>query len=100
LKNSNIHFFLVFNGPDEAYVIIEDMFVDGQNRDVWCNSKKPINDSSMYRDFSLNDPANAVVPSIYALYFLPGTPAMYLGGLSGNDILPSAPIAFKFFLCE
>jgi hypothetical protein len=80
--------------------MIEDMFLDGQNRDVWCNSKKPINDSDMYRDFSLTDPAYAIEPSMYALYFLPSTQTMYLMGFPGHEILPSAPLAFNFFLCE
>jgi hypothetical protein len=81
--------------------MIEDMFVDGQNRDVWCNSKKPINDSSMYNDAMLNEPAYAIEPSVYALslIFQP-VRAMYLMGFPGNDILPSAPMASKYFLCE
>jgi hypothetical protein len=69
-------------------------------RDVWCNSKKPINDSSMYRDFTLNDPFYAIEPSIYALYFQAQPPTMYLTGVSGNYILPSAPNFSIFFLCE
>jgi hypothetical protein len=82
-------------------VIIEDMFVDGQNRDVWCNSKKPINDSSMYKDASLTtDPAYAAEPSVYVLYFHPATKAMYLYLAPGNGILPTAAMGFNYFLCE
>jgi hypothetical protein len=96
-----LHFFTVCNGTSEVFVMIEDMFVDGQNRDVWCNSKKPINDSSMYKDATLTtDPSFASDPSVYALYFYPQTQFMYLYLAPGNGILPSAPIAFNFFLCE
>lgn len=27
---------------------IGELFIDGQQRDVWCNSKKPITDLKMY----------------------------------------------------
>jgi hypothetical protein len=59
-------FFLVFSSDD--FMLIGEVFVDGQNRDVWCNSKKPITDWRMYVDNSivqLTDPVYLKITTCY-----------------------------------
>ena len=60
-------YFLVFSGGNS--LLIGEMFVDGQNRNVFCNSNKtPINDTKMYFDIgALTNPKFATIPSCYTL---------------------------------
>jgi hypothetical protein len=81
-----------------------EVFVDGQNRNVWCNSKTPITDLRMYNsETDLTDPAYAIVPSCFVLWYVPvvGYLDIVMYMRSGSECLASYPIvAVDYFLCE
>jgi hypothetical protein len=92
-----INFFLVFQYG--GYIWIGETFVDGQNRDVWCNSKETITDLTMYyRLKQFTDPSFAAFPSCYALYFSGGDFTLVV--FERHVCFPSYEIGGKHFLCE
>jgi hypothetical protein len=95
-------FFTVVDGNISASAMLGEVFLDGQNRDVWCNSKKPITELNMYRDATnyFSNPYYATIPSSYSLTFTPPNTFLELGLQSGGGILPSGPFNNQFFLCE
>jgi hypothetical protein len=75
LKSYEYCLFVVAVFISSESLMIGEVFVDGQKRDVWCNSKKPITDLNMYSDASsLTNPYYATIPSCYLLINLLGTP--------------------------
>jgi hypothetical protein len=95
-------FVAVVNGTANAYAMLGEVFLDGQNRDVWCNSKKTVTDKTMYRDAAnyFSNPYYATTPSSYSLTYMPPDEFLVLGLQSGSGILPSGPFYNEFFLCE
>jgi hypothetical protein len=91
-------YFLVFANGE--YMMIGEVFIDGQNRDVWCNSKKPITDLKMYFTAGhLTDPVYATTPSCYVLNYSYGTQmSMYLR--SGSECLSSGASLAEYLICE
>lgn len=64
----NTLIFLDFATSD--FLGIGEVFVDGQNRNVWCGSMRPITDIKMYHDPPhLIDPAYSTIPSRYFLIY-------------------------------
>jgi hypothetical protein len=88
--------FVLVLRPDDD-MTIGDVFVDGQNRDVWCNSKKPINDSKMYNNGQRNSYPMFTMYSNCLLLISNGTEVtFYLHyPCSSSDLIYS-----YFFLCE
>jgi hypothetical protein len=90
--------------PDDT-IMIGEVFVDGQNKDVWCISKTPINDVTMYGaggGAHLTDPQYATIPSCYVLYRSAGyvTNIMYLLLRPSSECLSSSPTVGDYLLCE
>jgi hypothetical protein len=76
------------------------VFVDGQNRDVCCNSKKTITDSNMYFTTGhFTDPAYAITPSCYVLNYSYGTQIIMLIR-AGSECLSSGAILADYVICE
>jgi hypothetical protein len=81
-------------------MMIGEVFVDGQNRDVWCNSKKPITESYMYYTAGhFTDPGYAMTPSCYILNYSSGTQIIMLVR-AGSECLSSGTVLADYVLCE
>jgi hypothetical protein len=81
-------------------MMIGEVRIDGQNRDVWCNSKKSLTDSNMYLVVDhFTDPKYAITPSCNVLYHASGI-TMNLLVRTGSECLSSGTILADFFLCE
>jgi hypothetical protein len=95
---TNNLFFLVFGHNN--IMVIEEVFIDGQNRDVWCNSKKTITESKMYSNTGhFTDPAYATTPSCYFMNYALAT-KMVLFLRKGSECLSSGTTIADFVLCE
>ena len=80
--------------------MIGEVFVDGQNRDVWCNSKKPIPELNMYFTAGhFTDPVFAITPSCYVMNF-PYGERINMRLRSGGECLSSGTILADYVLCE
>jgi hypothetical protein len=81
-------------------IVIGEVLVNGQSNDVWCNSKKPITDLSMYFGDSthLNDSQYATMSSCYVLFCFADN--MYLLVRPNNECMPSSKSVGEYFLCE
>jgi hypothetical protein len=82
------------------YVIIGQTFVDGQNRNVWCDSKRPFSDIKMFFDSRhITRYAHfSSVPSCFKLYY-----SSVLGLLMDDEsrcILTLKNTFAKIFLCD
>jgi hypothetical protein len=80
-------------------MMIGEVFVDGQSRDVWCNSKKPITELNMYFSYAGHDPVFAITPSCYVLSFPYGA-QINLRLRSGSECLSSGTMLADYVLCE
>jgi hypothetical protein len=81
-------------------MMIGEVFIDGQNRDVWCNSKKPITDLNMYLTAGhFTDPVYAITPSCYILNYAYATKIIMLVRF-GSECLSSGTILADYVLCE
>jgi hypothetical protein len=84
-----------------VYADIGEVFVDGQNINVWCNSKKPITDLKMYNNpSSLSNSFYATEPSSFSMGYDPSDTNFTLRLQYGSNILPSHQFNNEFFLCE
>jgi hypothetical protein len=100
LKKWNISLLIVFivlvstvNGDS---FMIGDVYVDGQNRNVWCNSKKAIIDDTMYKHkVALIQPIYATKPSCYVME---KATRMVLLILSGKQCSASDPLPFSHYI--
>jgi hypothetical protein len=91
---------IVVLNPGEE-MLIGEVFVDGQNRNVWCNSKTPITDLSMYNTPSeLTNPVCATTPSCYVLRHFSVTSNVTMELRIGSTCLSSYYIIDEFMLCE
>lgn len=54
-----------------AYIVIGQVFADGQNKDVWCDSKKIISDPNMYYEYATitTDPIYKTNPTCYNINY-------------------------------
>jgi hypothetical protein len=81
--------------------VVGDVFVNGQSKDVWCNSKKPITELNMYGvaggSAHLNDSQYATMSSCYVMYCRDD---MYLLVRPNSECMPSSTSAGEYFLCE
>jgi hypothetical protein len=76
--------------------MVGEVFVDGQNRDVWCSSKKAITDMNMYWNVVNNNASiYATGPSCILLYY---NSMVFVALESGNKCF--AATSNYFFLCE
>jgi hypothetical protein len=81
--------------------VIGEMFIDGQNTNLWCRSKKPLNDTTMFNiPAELTDPIYANVPSCFILHSPSVGTAMRLYLRKGSECLPSGKIVGEYVLCE
>jgi hypothetical protein len=55
------------NLDNQLDAIVEEVFVNGQQQDVWCRSKKPITDPALYT-VATSFNTNGDTPSCYNLY--------------------------------
>lgn len=68
MKNTNRVFTYCSAKGEDMEFIIGEVFVNGQNQDVWCNSKMPITDMNMYHDNApFLDGEATINPSYYLL---------------------------------
>jgi hypothetical protein len=91
--------FLATSG--DAYFFISDTFLDGQQRDVWCNSKTPITDMKMHKNgISPNQPTDSTRQSVscFMVYYNGVISRLYIYG----DVCSLTDINwFEIsFLCE
>jgi hypothetical protein len=81
-------------------IVIGETSIDGQNRDVWCNSKKPITDLNMYLTAAhFTDPLLAITPSCYVLNNNVGV-KIVMYKRTGSECLSSGTIMADYVLCE
>jgi hypothetical protein len=96
-----ILFFLVVVADN--CLVVGEVYIDGQNRDVWCNSKKLITDLNVYYYPTLvTDPSStyATIPSCYVMYASTTTPTMRLLIRSSSECLPTGNNVGDYVLCE
>jgi hypothetical protein len=89
------HTLTVFFQAAGPYVVIGETFVDGQNRGVWCNSKKPITDLQMYQNGVMPNPST---PSWMIVYY--SATGSYLYPITNGDILAGKLGLYDWFFCE
>jgi hypothetical protein len=77
------------------------MFIDGQNTNLWCRSKKPLNDTTMFNaPADLTNPINANVPSCFIMYASMVSTTMRLYLRKGSECLPAGQNVGEYVLCE
>jgi len=92
-------YFLVFSGGNS--MMIGEVFVDGQNRNVYCNSKTPINDTKMYFDIgALTNPKFATIPSCYTLSVRNPDKMILFALRDGTRCLSPHVLTNEILLCE
>jgi hypothetical protein len=93
-------YFLVFSLGDKMR--IGEVFVDGQNRNVWCNSKNPILLPGMYLNPGLlTDPYYATTSSCYYLMYQKASSRVQLLMANSEECALSHQIMLsQYFLCE
>jgi hypothetical protein len=78
------------------FFVIGETFVDGQNRGVWCRSKKPITDMRMYENGVV--PVALSTPTWLLLQYLAAGSNLYAG--TDPNIFYGKLTLFDWFLCE
>lgn len=97
--NLNLFEILLLGLKDWDYVIVGHSFVDGQDRNVWCDSKKPFTDRKMYQDDrDLTSAYYKTVPSNFKLYALRSVVTLLIDDASG--IFTDLNTWTNLFLCE
>jgi hypothetical protein len=97
--SSNLCEILLLELKDWDYVIVGHSFVDGQDRNVWCDSKKPFTDLKMYQDDRhLTSAYFKTVPSNFKLYALNSVVKLIIDDASG--IFTDLNTFANLFLCE
>ena len=81
-------------------ILVGETFIDGQQKEVWCNSKIPITDRAMY---FMNDPNKVVGPITKGVTcYRVSTSAAYSGLILMGDScsLDELSTYYFYFFCE